>query len=32
FWGLIIDPTTAGTADSELVLNKNKDVGDDSNE
>ncbi|WP_306453874.1 phage holin [Listeria monocytogenes] len=29
FWGLIIDPTTAGTADSELVLNKNKDVEDD---
>ncbi|CAB3280282.1 phage holin [Listeria monocytogenes] len=29
FWGLIIDPTTAGTADSELVLNKNKNVEDD---
>ncbi|EAC6655103.1 phage holin [Listeria monocytogenes] len=29
FWGLIIDPTTAGTADSELGLNKNKDVEDD---
>ncbi|ENT6395201.1 phage holin [Listeria monocytogenes] len=24
FWGLIIDPTTQGTSDSELVLNKNK--------
>ncbi|HFL0060711.1 TPA: phage holin [Listeria monocytogenes] len=26
FWGLIIDPTTSGSKDSELVLNKNKDV------